>query len=699
MPLFLLIQLTLQKRTTALQALQLPNLDSTTIGKVRSLLMARILSIAATVRVSKNYDTRSLQSVQPPVPHDANTKDPHLYTPSLQTLVVPASKLGQHKHTQKEKMLCGENFLLCDPELVGDRERCNSACWRFNNDTNPDNSNNRNPSEDPTRLFRDILQPNEVAGISQHPQDYVLEPSVAAPFNCHYGYNITIGQNVSIGRGCTIIDCVAVKIGDNCVIGPNVTILTTTPPISSNEQMDSKGQNQGKPVIIEKNCFIGANVTILQGTKVGAGSAVGIIVSGIGLSSVDESKSGEVGVIDSGEGARSRQGTVKMVCETYQVTWGWSPIDDPKNITWFLPSGTNIEHSRTYDFGASEKWEAQLDENNEFTIQLHYSRGDKVTHWETVTGCFIEPLSLVFFEIGHCKESFSKESCRAERYLRETVEAFAECGLAVGGIGGRAPPSFGQFLDAATTIIMSAEHSQGSILDAPFDDFAASLLPLYVGPLVTIRIGSATPEYKLPKALLCKQSSYFASMFNGNFKEGEEQSATLEEIDGVVSAGSFQMLAQWVCVGRVVLGMLPLAESITSAIEFARLADMCGVVGVESLMAEVIKSTIIDNPGPYELYAGSTNSHTHYITLEHIISAAFLPDGHPVRNVLALATVEGYLNWDDHKFSDGSSQVPSFSTDLLVAVKTALRSMSRGDNSVTFTEPISGEKLSLRMSE
>lgn len=133
-----------------------------------------------------------------------------------------------------------------------------------------------------------------------------------------------------------------------------------------------------------------------------------------------------------------------MACETYQVTWGWSPIDDPKKITWFLPSvslplplvsyisniseGTNIEYNRTYDFGASEKWEAQLDENNEFTIQLHYSRGgvfaesslvvlgltmlleDKITHWETVTCCFIELPSPVFFEIGHYKESFSKES-------------------------------------------------------------------------------------------------------------------------------------------------------------------------------------------------------------------------------------------------------------------------------------------------
>jgi hypothetical protein len=83
----------------------------------------------------------------------------------------------------------------------------------------------------------------------------------------------------------------------------------------------------------------------------------------------------------------------------------------------------------------------------------------------------------------------------------------------------------------------------------------------------------------------------------------------------------------------------------------------------------------------------------------YIISAAFLPDGHLVRNVLALATVEGYLNCDDHKFSKGSSKVPSFSADLLVAVKTTLKSMRRGDSSVTFTEPISGEKLALRISE
>ncbi|KAH9208534.1 hypothetical protein DL95DRAFT_467681 [Leptodontidium sp. 2 PMI_412] len=91
---------------------------------------------------------------------------------------------------------------------------------------------------------------------------------------------------------------------------------------------------------------------------------------------------------------------------------------------------------------------------------------------------------------------------------------------------------------------MSSTNLQKRFLDAPFEDFATSLLPLYSGPQVTIRISFASHEYILPKALLCKQSPYFAAAFEGNFKEGEDQSTTLEVIDGVGSTRSFQMLSR-----------------------------------------------------------------------------------------------------------------------------------------------------------
>ena len=94
-----------------------------------------------------------------------------------------------------------------------------------------------------------------------------------------------------------------------------------------------------------------------------------------------------------------------------------------------------------------------------------------------------------------------------------------------------------------------------------------SLLSLYSDPYVIIRIGSASYEYKLSKALLCKQSLYFAATFEGQFQEGEQQSTTLVEIDGVVSARSFKLLVQWVYLGRVIFGELAPGEAITATIE------------------------------------------------------------------------------------------------------------------------------------
>jgi len=79
----------------------------------------------------------------------------------------------------------------------------------------------------------------------------------------------------------------------------------------------------------------------------------------------------------------------------------------------------------------------------------------------------------------------------------------------------------------------------------------------------------------------------------GHFKEGAEQSTTLEEIDGIVSTRSFEILVQWVCLGRIVFGDELPAEAIALSIEFSRLADMCNITGAESLMAEHITDIIL----------------------------------------------------------------------------------------------------------
>jgi hypothetical protein len=56
---------------------------------------------------------------------------------------------------------------------------------------------------------------------------------------------------------------------------------------------------------------------------------------------------------------------------------------------------------------------------------------------------------------------------------------------------------------------------------------------LFIMVLWSIKIGPTA--YDVSKTLLCSHSPYFAGMFNGKFKEGQEHSAVLEEIEGVVS--------------------------------------------------------------------------------------------------------------------------------------------------------------------
>ncbi|KAK8005418.1 hypothetical protein PG990_011455 [Apiospora arundinis] len=178
--------------------------------------------------------------------------------------------------TQKELMLREDWYQPFNKELVLERERCSAACWRFNNSTNPNNGVSGNER---SRLFREILMPKEpinlspsqqspVSNIGQVGNDVVIE----APFTCDYGYNITIGQNVFIGRNCTIIDPCSVKIGNNTYIGPNVSLFAAT--LDTNPAKP-RAFKRGTPINIEEDVWIGGNVVILPGLKIGKGSTIG----------------------------------------------------------------------------------------------------------------------------------------------------------------------------------------------------------------------------------------------------------------------------------------------------------------------------------------------------------------------------------------------------------------------------------------
>ncbi|KAF4126291.1 Acetyltransferase (isoleucine patch superfamily) [Geosmithia morbida] len=207
----------------------------------------------------------------------------HPKTSAPNPQVVPQLGLAHsayqpHKRTQKEEMLSGRLYYPFDKELCLERERCAAACWRFNNITTPPNGVS---PEERARLFLEILRPRDPIRMSPGESSPVLnfgrvggQVTVETPFTCDYGYNLIIGNNVAIARNCTISDVCEVRIGDNCVIGPNVSIFTSTLPIDPKRRQGGQGPQSAKPIVIEENCWIAGGAMILAGRTIGKGSTV-----------------------------------------------------------------------------------------------------------------------------------------------------------------------------------------------------------------------------------------------------------------------------------------------------------------------------------------------------------------------------------------------------------------------------------------
>lgn len=91
------------------------------------------------------------------------------------------------------------------------------------------------------------------------------------PFYTDCGKNITVGKEVFINSCCHFQDQGGIVIGDNVLIGHNVTLAT----LNHDENPERRQSIHPAPIEIGKNVWIGSNVTILQGIKIGDGAIVG----------------------------------------------------------------------------------------------------------------------------------------------------------------------------------------------------------------------------------------------------------------------------------------------------------------------------------------------------------------------------------------------------------------------------------------
>ena len=86
------------------------------------------------------------------------------------------------------------------------------------------------------------------------------------------GGHLTVGDHSYFNRRANVVCRGKITIGDNCAIGPNVTIYDHDHKFGTNGQ--ESGFNTGE-IHIGNNCWIGANVTILRGTYIGDNCVIG----------------------------------------------------------------------------------------------------------------------------------------------------------------------------------------------------------------------------------------------------------------------------------------------------------------------------------------------------------------------------------------------------------------------------------------
>jgi acetyltransferase-like isoleucine patch superfamily enzyme len=91
------------------------------------------------------------------------------------------------------------------------------------------------------------------------------------PFYTESGVHIRVGRNVFVNQNCTFYDLGGLDIGDDVMIGPNVSLITSGHPIEPSQR---RAGVVAKPIVIERNVWIAAGATIIGGVTVGENSVV-----------------------------------------------------------------------------------------------------------------------------------------------------------------------------------------------------------------------------------------------------------------------------------------------------------------------------------------------------------------------------------------------------------------------------------------
>ena len=97
---------------------------------------------------------------------------------------------------------------------------------------------------------------------------------IEPPLHANWGGRfVSFGKNVYANFGLTLVDDTYIRVGDNCMFGPNVVIATAGHPILP--ALREQGLQYNAPVRIGKNCWLGAGALVMPGVTIGDNSVIG----------------------------------------------------------------------------------------------------------------------------------------------------------------------------------------------------------------------------------------------------------------------------------------------------------------------------------------------------------------------------------------------------------------------------------------
>ena len=156
-----------------------------------------------------------------------------------------ADTISQPAKDEWERMLSGELYVADSPQQQDANMRKRRLVQAIN-------TSKYDAFKEREELFHELFGSLGKGGF--------LEP----PFNCDYGCNTYIGDNLYANMDCIFLDVAKITIGDRVFFGPRVGLYTPYHPIDA--AVRSSGPEGARPITIGSDVWFGGNVVAVSYT-------------------------------------------------------------------------------------------------------------------------------------------------------------------------------------------------------------------------------------------------------------------------------------------------------------------------------------------------------------------------------------------------------------------------------------------------